>query len=153
VAAINNVYYAELDDPTKGLNAISLCDLVTHICSTCAMIFQPNVDNNMAKFVTNIKPSLPLGVYIRKQEKWQRFAQDAGVLISKAMMVTTGTKAALNCGGMKLAWCKWKPHQLVNHTWNNWKLHWTAAFAETRDINQMIANNSAIANQAATEDK
>jgi hypothetical protein len=65
-AAINDVYYAELDDPTKGLNAISLCDLVTRICSTYAMISQPDVDDNMAKFVTGIKPSLPLAVYTHK---------------------------------------------------------------------------------------
>jgi hypothetical protein len=36
--AIDNVYYVELDDPTKDLNAISLRDLVTHICSTYATI-------------------------------------------------------------------------------------------------------------------
>jgi hypothetical protein len=99
--AINNVYYAELDDPTKGLNVISLCNLVTHIRSTYARISQPNVDNNMAKFVTSIEPSLPLAVYTRKQEKCQTFAQDASVLISEATMVTTGTKADLNCGGME----------------------------------------------------
>ncbi len=33
-AAIGDVYYVELNDPTKGLNVISLCNLVTHICST-----------------------------------------------------------------------------------------------------------------------
>jgi hypothetical protein len=95
VAAIDDVYYAELDDPTNGLNAISLCDLITHICSTYATIFQPNVDNNMAKFVTGIEPSLPLVVYTRKQEKCQTFAQEAGVWISEATMVTTSTKATL----------------------------------------------------------
>ncbi len=65
-AAIGDVYYAELNDPTKGLNAISLHDLVTHICRTYATISQPNVDNNMAEFVTGIEPSLPLAVYTRK---------------------------------------------------------------------------------------
>jgi hypothetical protein len=149
-AAIDDVYYAELDDPTKGLNAISLCDLVTHIRSTYATMSHPNVDDNMAKFVTDIEPSLPLAVYTLKQEKCQSFAQDAGVLISEATMVTTGTKTVLNCGSMELAWCKWKHCPLVDHTWNNRKLHWTAAFAETRNINRIIANNSAYANQAAT---
>jgi hypothetical protein len=45
-------------------------------------------------------------------------------------MVTTGTKAALNCGDMELAWRKWKRHPLINQTWNNWKIHWTAAFSK-----------------------
>jgi hypothetical protein len=151
-AAINDVYYAELNNTTEGLNTISLCNLVTHICSTYATIFQIYIDENIAKFVTGIEPSLPLAVYTRKQEKCQTFAQDAGVLISEATMVTTGTKAALNCGSMELAWRKWKCCRLVDHTWNNWKLHWTASFAETRDINRMIANDSAFA-QAATNAK
>jgi hypothetical protein len=107
----------------------------------------------MAKFVTGIEPSLPLAVYMRKQEKCQTFAQDAGVPISGATMVTTGKKAALNCGGMELAWREWKCCPLVNHMWNNWKLHWTVALAETRDINRMIANDSAFANKAATDAK
>jgi hypothetical protein len=68
-------------------------------------------------------------------------------------MVTTSTKAALNYGGMELAWCKWKHCPLVDHTRNNWKLHWTAAFADTCNINRMIANDSAFANQAATDAK
>jgi hypothetical protein len=68
-------------------------------------------------------------------------------------MVTTGTKAALNCGGMELAWHEWKRHLLIDHTWNNWKLHWTAVFAETHNINRMIVNDSAFANQAATHAK
>jgi hypothetical protein len=120
-------FYAEIDDPTKGLNTISLCNLVTHIHSTYATISQPNVDNNMAKFVTGTKPSLPLAVYTRKQEKCQTFAQDASVPFSEATMVTTGTKATLNCGGMGLAWRKQKCCPLIDHMWNNWKLHWTAA--------------------------
>jgi hypothetical protein len=68
-------------------------------------------------------------------------------------MVTTSMKAALKCGGMELAWHKWKRCLLVNHTWNNWKLLWTAAFVETCDINSMIANDSAFANQATTDAK
>ncbi len=68
-------------------------------------------------------------------------------------MVATGTKAALNCGSMELAWRKWTRPLLVHHKWNNWKLHWTAVFAETCNINRMIANDSAFANQAATNAK
>jgi hypothetical protein len=37
-AAIDKVYYAVLDDPTKGLNAIDLCTLVMHILNTYAQI-------------------------------------------------------------------------------------------------------------------
>ncbi len=74
MVAIDDIYYAALDDPTKGLNAISLRDLVAHIQTTYASISQPDIDNNMTKFYTGIEASLPLAVYMPKQEKCQMFA-------------------------------------------------------------------------------
>ncbi len=38
VSSINDIYYAALDDPTEGLNAITFQQLVTHICTTYAQI-------------------------------------------------------------------------------------------------------------------
>jgi hypothetical protein len=108
-AAINNVFYAILDNPIKGLNGVDLRTLVHHIVTTYTQIIQPNLDNNLADFNTGIDPGLPLAVYTRKQEPCQVFALDAGVPMSKATMVTTGTKYALACGNMTMAWHKWNP--------------------------------------------
>jgi hypothetical protein len=66
--AIDNVYYAVLDDPTKGLNSVNLCTLVLHIQQTYAQISQPDLDNNLTEFNTRIDPGLPLAVYTHKQE-------------------------------------------------------------------------------------
>jgi hypothetical protein len=104
-AAINYVYYAALDNPTEGLrlNAVTLQLLVTHIRTTYTQISQPDRNNNVTNFNQGIDHNLQLTIYMRKQEKCQTFAQDAGVPISKEMMVTTGNKHALNCGNMTLA--------------------------------------------------
>jgi hypothetical protein len=104
---INDVYYAVLDDPIDGLNGIGLHELVTHIMTTYAQISQPNLNDNLTEFNIGINPILPLAVYTRKQEKCQVFATDAGVPISEATMVTTGTKHALATGSMTLAWREW----------------------------------------------
>jgi hypothetical protein len=65
-------------------------------------------------------------------------------------MIITGTKQALPCGNMMLAWPKWKHCPLPDHTWPNWKTHWIAAFAKMPNINQMTAGDTAFgANQAA----
>jgi hypothetical protein len=64
-------------------------------------------------------------------------------------MIRKGTKHALVCGNMTLAWRKWKCRPLPGHTWPNWKSHWTAVFAKMRNINQMMAGDTAFgANQA-----
>ncbi len=146
------MYYAVLDDPIKGLNGVNLHMLVTHIQVTYAQISQPDMDNNLADFNNGINPGLPLAVYTRKQEKCQVFASDAGVPISKATMVTTGTKHALAAGNMTLAWREWKRWPIAEHTWPNWKMHWTAAFAEMHDINWMTAEESPFGANAAKEE-
>ncbi len=101
--AIDKVYYAILDNPTKGLNAVNLRTLVMPILNTYAQISQPDLDDNMTNFHSGIDSGLPLAVYTRKQEKCQVFATNTGVHISDKTMITTGTKHALACGNMTLA--------------------------------------------------
>ena len=151
-AAIDDVYYAVLDDPIEGLNGVDLRTLTTHILTTYAQISQPDMDDNMTDFNVGMDPILPLAVYTRKQEKCQVFANDAGVPISEATMVTTGTKHALATGNMTLAWREWRRRPVADHTWTNWKTHWTAAFAEMRDINRMTAAETSFGANAAEED-
>jgi hypothetical protein len=123
-AAINNVFYAVLDDPIGGLNGINLCTLVQHIATTYTQISQPDLNNNLADFNMGINPCLPLAIYTRKQERCQVFALNAAVPISKATMVTTGTKHALVCSNMTMAWRKWNCYAAVaDHTWSKWKTH------------------------------
>jgi hypothetical protein len=149
-AAINDVYYAVLDNPTKGLNALNLCTLIMHILNTYAQISQPDLDDNMTNFHSGINSGLPLAIYMRKQKKCQVFATDAGVPISNKTMITTGTKHPLACSNMTLAWCEWKRCPPIDHTWPNWKAQWTAAFAKMRNINRMAAGKTPFgANQAA----
>jgi hypothetical protein len=76
VAAIHDIYYAVLNDPTEGLNAIDLCSLIMHILTTYAKISQPDLDDNMTEFQSGIELGLLLAVYMRKQEKCQIFAED-----------------------------------------------------------------------------
>ena len=47
-------------------------------------------------------------------------------------MITTGTKHALACSIMTMAWHEWNYCAIANHTWPNWKTHWTSAFTEMR---------------------
>jgi hypothetical protein len=147
--AINDIYYAILDNPTEGLNAVNLCTLVMHILNTYAQISQLDLDDNMTNFHSSVDSGLPLAVYTRKQEKCQVFAANAGASISDKTMVNTGTKQALVYSNMMLAWHKWKLCPILNHNWRNLKAHWTAAFAKMCDINCMTAGKTTFgANQA-----
>ena len=148
-ATINDAYYAVLDDPTEGLNGINLRTLVQHILTTYIQISQPDLDDNMNEFNIGIDPSLPLAIYTRKQEKCQVFAANAGVTISDELMVTTGSKHALSSSNMTLGWREWKCLPAIQHTWDNWKIHWMAAFAKMRDISRMTTGKTTFgANQA-----
>jgi hypothetical protein len=152
-AAIDNNYYAVLDNLIKGLKGFDLHMLITHILTMYGQISQPNLDDNLTDLNTGINPILPLAVYTRKQKKCQVIAHNIGVPISNATMVTTGTKHALATGNMTLVWCEWKRCPIANHTWPNWKAHWTAALAEMRDINCMTAGESTLSANAMEEEE
>jgi hypothetical protein len=57
-AAMDDVYYTTLDDPTKGLNTIDLRTLVIHIFNTNTQISQPDLDDNMTNFHSGIDSGL-----------------------------------------------------------------------------------------------
>jgi hypothetical protein len=92
-------------------------------------------------------------VYTRKQEKCQVLANHAGIPISNTTMVTTRNKHTLTTGNMTLVWYKWKHHPIVNHTWPNWKVHWSVAFAKMYDIHCMMAGEFTFDANGAEEDK
>ena len=135
--AIEEVFYAELDDPIEGLNAVKIQDLLDHIKDRYCHIDQADLDANLVRFNQGIDPSVPLILYIRKQEDCQEFANDGHVQISEETMVTTGTKHALQCGAFTDSWKEWNRIPRANRTWLAWKTHWTRAFEEQKTIQRL----------------
>ena len=66
--AIDKVYYAKIEDPTEGLNGVEIRDFIDHICNRYCHIDQADLDTNLNKFQQGIDPSVPLIMYIHKQE-------------------------------------------------------------------------------------
>ena len=132
-AALDNFVYAELDDPDEGLTNVDIRSLYDHIMDRFATISQEEIDTNLATFHRGMDPSVTLAIYTRKQEQCQEIAADAGVPITEATMVTTGTKHAVATGGLDQEWKFWiTPAQAK--TWPNWKTYWTAAFKGKREL-------------------
>jgi hypothetical protein len=150
-AAINDIFYAVLNNPIKGLNGINLHALVHYIATTYTQISQTDLDDNLANFNMGIDPGLPLAVYTRQQEHCQVTALDAAIPISEATMVTTRTTHTLTCGNMTMAWPEWNCRAIANYAWPNWKTHWTSAFTKISNINRMAAGKAAFGTNAAVE--
>ena len=82
--AIDNVYYAALNNPTEELNSVSIWVLITHIRKNYAQISQPEINANMPDLHQGIDAALPIAVFYARQECRQIFALNAGVPISEA---------------------------------------------------------------------
>jgi len=52
---------------------------------------------------------------------------------------------------MTLGWREWKRHPAHEHTWVNWKINWTAAFAKMRHISRMTTGKTTFGANQATE--
>ena len=57
--AIDEVYYAELDDPVEGLNNVEIQDIIDHIKERYCHIDQADLDTNLDRFNQGIDPSVP----------------------------------------------------------------------------------------------
>ena len=66
--AIEEVFYTELDDPIEGLNTVEIQDLLDQVKDRYCHIDQADLDANLVRFNQAIDPSVPLIIYIRKQE-------------------------------------------------------------------------------------
>ena len=121
---------AALEDPNKGLNGVTIRDIYDYVMGNCATISQADFDTNLDTFNEPINASRTLAVYIRKQELCQDMAEDAHVPITKATMVTTGTKHDVANGGMDDAWRVWMRLPNDQQTWVQWKTMWSGAFLE-----------------------
>eukprot|EP00804_Cyclotella_cryptica_P003022 CCRYP_006031-RA/>CCRYP_006031-RA protein AED:0.79 eAED:0.44 QI:0/0/0/0.5/1/1/2/0/224 len=123
--AIESVYYAEIEDADEGLNDVLIfCELFEHIKDRYCTITQDEIKRNIELFLRGIDPTLPLAIYTKKQKDCQEFLIDAWVPISSELMVTTGTKHAINCGDFHQAWREWQRTPPPNQTWAK-KTHWT----------------------------
>lgn len=150
--AFDPFIYAELDDPDEGLTNVDIRAFIAHIIDRFATISQTEIDDNLIKFNTGIDPSCTLAVYTRKQELCQEFAADAEVEIPASTMVSTGTKHAVATGGMDEAWKIWKRVPMAGRTWAAWKVHWTAAFQEKRELIKLTGTAfNGMANQATDQ--
>ncbi|KAL7477479.1 hypothetical protein ACHAW6_003285 [Cyclotella cf. meneghiniana] len=106
----------------------------------------------MATLKKGIDSTLLLAVYTRKQKTFQEFAQDAKVPIPGQLMVTTGTKHTLQCGGLMQALHEWRWLLAIQHMWLNWKNHWTAIFNEQQDIWHLTGGTFMAQANAAVDD-
>ncbi|KAL7482171.1 hypothetical protein ACHAW6_007859 [Cyclotella cf. meneghiniana] len=83
------------------------------------------------------------------------------VPISMELMVTTGTKHAVNCGDFHEAWREWRQTPTADQTWANWMTHWMRALQENHDIqkitgvraNQLINGLDDLANAAVQKNE
>jgi hypothetical protein len=54
---------------------------------------------------------------------------------------------------MNMAWRNQNHCAIADHTWSNWKTHWTDASSKMRDINRMTAGNKAAFGANAAEEE
>jgi hypothetical protein len=102
------------------MNNVPIRDFLDYIKDCYCTITQDEIDKNMEVFYKGIDPTLPLAVITKRQEDCQEFYINARVPISQELMMTTGTKDAVNCGDFHQAWQEWRHLTTASQTWANW---------------------------------
>ena len=67
-AAFDEWVLAALEDPDKGLNGVTICNVYNYVMGNQATISQAEVDDNLNKFNKPIDARQTLAIYIRKKK-------------------------------------------------------------------------------------
>ena len=141
---------AALEDPNEVLNGVIIRDVYDYVMDNYVTISQAEVNANLDTSNEPIDTSRTLAVCIRKQKLFQEMDEDANVPITKATMVTMGTKHAVATSGMDDARHGWMWLPNDQQTWVCWKTMWGGAFLKKRKLVRLtgIAYNGMV-NEAA----
>ena len=149
-AAFDEWVLTALEDPDKGVSRVTIRNVYDYVMDNYATILQAKVDANLDTFNDPIAASRTLAVYIRKQELFQEITKDTNVPITKATMVTTGTKHTVAASGMDDSWREWMRLPKYQKTWVGWKTIWGGAFLKKRELIRLtVIAYKVMANQAA----
>eukprot|EP00804_Cyclotella_cryptica_P010116 CCRYP_019274-RA/>CCRYP_019274-RA protein AED:0.67 eAED:0.36 QI:0/0/0/0.66/1/1/3/0/387 len=135
-AAIDDVYYAELDDPVEGLNSVEIQDIVDHIKDRYCHIDQADLDKNLTD---STKASIPpFRSSFTSGNK--RTAKNLRTTATSTSQRPPWSPPARSTPSNAVPSPTHGRNGIASLTWLAWKTHWTRAFEEQKTIQRLTGN-------------
>jgi hypothetical protein len=139
LGAFDEMYTKSLSNRHTGFATISTYDIIQHLYQTYGMISQVNIKDNTTRMNEPYDPTLPIENLFDQIETAAEYAEAANHPFSIQQIVTTGY-LLIFATGLYTEECKlWNRRPLAEQTWVNFKLDFSRAHKELREMQSMTA--------------
>ncbi|CAB9516435.1 expressed unknown protein [Seminavis robusta] len=127
--AVEEVYYKALEDPDLGYYQIKYIDFIQHLRETYGELDDDDLSNNIKRMNAPWTPTQPIQQLFNQIKNAQAFARDHDIISEKTAVRSAMTNLE-NSGAFPRDMKEWRLKPEADHTWNNFKIHFTAANKE-----------------------
>lgn len=136
IAAVDETYIYELNDPDEGFLHSTPINLMDHLFDQYGLITETMITKNKAMMDEPFDPTQPFATYTKRIKKAMQLADNAGMPYSDAQLVQIRIIAMTKWGIFTKGYLRWTRRPNNEKTWANFKTHFNAEHTAWKNISK-----------------
>lgn len=127
----------ELNNRITGFHGTTGQQMIQHLMRRYGKISESDKARCKAEFASNYDPDRSIACYWKMMDDTTQLADDAGIPFSAAQILQQATFQMKKCGLYKDEMKEWKRKPVDEQTWANFKTHFSDAYFELKEDNDI----------------
>jgi hypothetical protein len=151
ITLIEPMYIEILNDDLVGSANTTSRDMLYHLFLSYGIITAVYIEHNFENMQNAWDPQQPVETLFKQIQDCVDFAEYGGVAIGAAQKLSSAYSKIFKSGKFKSACRRWDEKLEGGKTWNNFKIHFAAAYRQHRQIQAETIGAQAFNNSAVTQ--
>jgi hypothetical protein len=134
IMVVEPMYIEILNDDLAGFANTTSRDMLDHLFLSYGSITDVDIEQNFEKMRKACDPQQPVETLFKKIKDCVDFAEDGGVTIGAAQKLSSAYSKIFKSGKFNSDCCRWDEKVEAEKTWNNFKIHFAAAYRQHMQI-------------------
>jgi hypothetical protein len=136
LSTVESIYVRALSNRNTGFANVTTLALIQHLLRVHGRITAHDLEENFTRFKKPWDPNAPFETLIEQMDDAVDFANAGGIPISAPQLINTAYTLLFNTGAFADACREWRRRPAVDHTWDNFKIHFAIAHEDNRLVQQ-----------------
>jgi hypothetical protein len=145
------MYIEILNDDLVGFANTTSRDMLDHLFLSYGSITYEDIEQNFENMRKSWDPQQPVETLFKQIQDCVDFAEAGGVTIGAAQKLSSDYSKIFKSGKFNSACCRWDEKIEADKTWNNFKIHFAAAYRQHRQMQGEIVGAQDYANAAVAQ--
>jgi hypothetical protein len=151
ITVVEPMYIANLNDDLVGFANTTSRDMIDHLFLSYDSITSVDIEQNFENMRKSWDPQQPVETLFKQIQDCVDFAEAGGVAIEAAQTPSSAYSKIFKSGKFNSACRRWDEKIEADKTWNNFKIHFAAAYRQHRQIQGETVRAQGFANEAVTQ--